>query len=314
MSERPPEVKTELQDLPTRCGYVAIIGAPNAGKSTLVNGLVGSKVSIVSPKVQTTRNRVLGIVLHEQSQVILVDTPGLFSPQTRLDRAMVRAAWQGAEEADATLYMLDVRRPFPNKEDDAILERLREISGKKPVFLALNKIDTVPPVKLMERAAQLNAAFHFEKTYMISALKGDGIQDILSEMAHLMPISPWMFPEDQISDLPMRLLAAEITREQIFLQLHQEVPYAVAVETEQWEQFDNGDIKISQVVMVERDTQKAILLGRRGSRIKEIGEKARLELQNLLENKVHLKIFVKVSNRWRDDPQYYAIWGLDPLA
>lgn len=303
-----------MTDTPTRCGYAAIIGAPNAGKSTLVNELVGAKVSIVSPKVQTTRNRILGIVMHDQTQVVLVDTPGLFSPKTRLDRAMVHAAWQGAEEADITLYMFDVRRRFPNDEDAAILKRLSETSGKKPVFLALNKIDTIEPAKLMEKAALLNQAFPFEKTFMISALKGNGVKDVLSALADKMPHSAWMFPEDQISDLPMRMLAAEITREQIFLQLHQEVPYAVAVETEQWEQFDNGDIKISQVILVERDSQKAIILGKGGSRLRELGEKARHELQDMLETKVHLKIFVKVSDRWRDDPQYFALWGLDPTA
>lgn len=298
----------------TRCGYVAIIGAPNAGKSTLTNTLVGTKVSIVSPKVQTTRNRVLGIVIHDSTQIIFVDTPGLFKPQTRLDRAMVGAAWQGAEDADVTIYLHDVSRKFPNSQDRAILEKLVNRKGNKKLFLALNKIDQVGRPALMDRTVQLNNIVRFDGTFMISALKNDGVEDIVKALAKEMPESPFMFDEDQISDMPMRLLASEVTREQIFLQLHEELPYAVAVETESWEQFDNGDVKIMQVILVERDSQKAIILGKGGSRLQEIGSRARAELEQMLESKVHLNLLVKVSDRWREDPAYYELWGLDPRA
>jgi GTP-binding protein Era len=296
------------------CGTVAVIGVPNAGKSTLVNQMVGAKVSIVSPKVQTTRNRVLGIFIENKTQIILIDTPGLFEPKSRLDRAMVSAAWGGTEGADFILYIFDARRGYPNPEDETILKKLKNFSQSMPVYLVLNKIDAVKPDKLLVLTDRLNKDFAFTKTYMISALNGDGVSDLRRDLALGMPKSPWLFEEDQMTDLPMRLLAAEITREQIFNQLHQEVPYSITVETEEWENFDNGQIKIRQVIHVERDSQKGIVVGKGGSRLKEIGSQSRRELEDILATKVHLNLFVRVSEKWREDPEYFSAWGLDHKA
>lgn len=297
-----------------RCGYVAVIGAPNAGKSTLVNRMVGTKVSIVSAKVQTTRNRILGILIHNLTQIILVDTPGLFAPKSRLDRAMVAAAWSGADEADLVLYLFDSRRKSLTEEDLETLARLAKIADRSRVFLALNKVDAVDPARLLDLASRLNQVCPFAETFMISALNGDGVEDLLQKFSGKLPSAPWLFDADQITDMPWRLLAAEITREQIFHQLHQELPYAITVETETWEEFDNGSVRIDQVIHLEREAHKGIVLGKGGSRLKEIGSAARRELEISLGRKVHLKLFVRVTDRWRDDPDYYAQWGLDHKA
>jgi len=293
---------------------VAIVGAPNAGKSTLVNALVGSKVSIVSPKVQTTRMRVIGIAMTDladgdRAQVVLVDTPGIFRvARRRLERAMVAAAWQGAEDADAVAVVVDAERGV-GEETRALLARLK--AGKAPRFLVLNKIDLVPREKLLGLTAELNALVTFEHTFMVSALKGDGIATVLSAFAATVPAGPFLYPEDQAADLPMRLLAAEVTREQVFLQLHQELPYEAAVETEKWEERKDGSVRIEQIIHVQRDGQRAIFLGKGGARIKQIGARARHELSHMLERPVHLFLHVKVSERWADDPAHYRAIGLD---
>lgn len=293
----------------TRCGFAGIIGAPNAGKSTLVNQLVGAKVSIVSPKVQTTRVRVMGIVNHGGTQVIFVDTPGIFAPKKRLEKAMVAAAWQGAADAEVLVLLVDVSKGRINSDTRAIIDRLKN-NGRKCI-LALNKIDLLKKEKLLELAAALGDEGIFTDVYMISALTGDGVARLMDDIAARMPAGPWMFGEDQISDMPMRLLAAEITREKIFLQLGDELPYASTVETESWEEFDNGSVKVSQTIYVMRDTQKAIVLGKGGTRIKKIGQAAREELEEILERRVHLSLFVKVREKWTDDPARYSAWGLD---
>jgi len=298
----------------TRAGFVAIVGAPNAGKSTLVNALVGSKVSIVSPKVQTTRMRVIGIAMADlaeggRAQVVLVDTPGIFRvAKRRLERAMVAAAWQGAEDADVVAMVVDAERGI-GEETRAILERLKQ--SKAPRFLILNKIDLVPREKLLALTGELNALVPFERTFMVSALKSDGVSDVLAAFAAAVPEGPFLYPEDQAADLPMRLLAAEVTREQVFLQLHQELPYEAAVETEKWEERKDGSVRIEQTVHVQREGQRAIVLGKGGARIKQIGARARHELTTMLERPVHLFLHVKVSERWADDPAHYRAIGLD---
>lgn len=295
-----------------RCGFVSIIGAPNAGKSTLINQLVGTKVSIVSPKVQTTRTRVMGIVNKGDAQVVFVDTPGIFAPRKRLDRAMVSAAWQGAADAEVVLLIVEVARGKVNDDSRAIIEKLKE--QKRKAILVLNKIDLIDKEKLLAISSELYGTGIFTDIYMICALNGDGVDRLMKDIADRMPAGPWMFNEDQVSDMPLRLLAAEITREKIFLQLKEELPYASTVETEKWEEFDNGSVKISQIVYVMRDTQKAIILGKGGAQIKKIGEAARLELEEMLERRVHLSLFVKVRENWGDDPERYREWGLDPNA
>jgi GTP-binding protein Era len=292
----------------TRAGFVAVVGAPNVGKSTLINRLVGTKVSIVSPKVQTTRTRVLGICMAGAAQVIFVDTPGIFRPRRRLDRAMVAAAWGGAQDADQILVLVDAKRRICD-DTRAIIEKLQQ-SGRKAV-LAINKIDLVRKDVLLALAAELAETGIFTETFMISAETGDGTADLLQHLANGLAEGPWLFPEDQVSDMPERLLAAEITREQLYLQLHQELPYAATVETETWEEKEDGSVRIEQVVYVERDSQKAIVLGKRGSRIKELGSAARTELEAILECKLHLFLFVKVREKWGDDPERYRDWGLD---
>lgn len=300
-----------MTDKTKKCGSVAIIGAPNAGKSTLVNAMVGQKVSIVSAKVQTTRNRILGIAIEGNAQVILIDTPGLFNPQTRLDRAMVSAAWTGASEGDIIAYLFDTKKKSINESDRKTLARLSELSKELPIVLVLNKVDAIDKPKLLKLATEMNALCPFRDTFMISAYTGDGVKDVLSYFAKMLPEGDWIFDEDQVSDMPMRLLAAEITREQVFRQLHEEIPYAITVETETWEEFDNGDVRIQQLVHVEKDQQKAIVLGKGGARLREIGSKARAELETIFERKVHLKLFVRVTDKWKDDPLYYSQWGLD---
>ena len=300
-------------DAPTRAGFVALIGAPNAGKSTLVNQLVGTKVAIVSPKVQTTRARLLGIALAGPSQLVLVDTPGLFEPKRRLERAMVSAAWQGAADADLTVLLVDAAAADPVEATAAIRDRLaeRQAAGAAAPILALNKIDRLRRERLLALAQTLNQAGRFADTFMISALTGDGVADLKAALAARLPEGPWLYPEDEVTDLPMRLMAAEITREKLFNRLHQELPYAITVETESWQAFDDGSTAIGQVIYVQRDSQKAIVLGRRGAAIKHVGMDARRELEEILEGRVHLKLFVKVRSNWVDDPDRYAPWGLD---
>ena len=295
-----------------RCGFVALIGAPNAGKSTLLNRFVGAKVSIVSPKVQTTRTRVLGIRIEDRTQIVFIDTPGIFRPRRRLDRAMVAAAWGGAGDADHICLLVDATR-FRGGEADRdtrrIIDRLKETGGR--AVLAINKVDAVSKPALLEMAAVLDGEGVFSETFMVSAEKGDGTGDLLSRLTGMMAPGPWMFPEDQISDMPRRLLAAEITREKLYLQLHQELPYAATVETDSWEEREDGSARIEQTIYVERDSQKAIVLGKRGARIKQLGAAAREELQELLEQRIHLFLFVKVRDNWGDDPARYRDWGLD---
>ncbi len=293
-----------------RCGFVAVLGAPNAGKSTLMNEMVGSKVSIVSPKVQTTRTMVRGIAIHGDSQIIFVDTPGIFKPGKRLERAMVNAAWTGGSESDVILLLVDASENKPGKAA-YILDRLREEECEIPVALVLNKIDKVAKQDLLSLAQKMNDVYPFARTFMTSALKADGLKEIANYLAETLPEGPWLYPEDQISDMPMRLLAAEITREKLFHRLHQELPYGLTVETEEWEEFDNGDVKISQVITVSKDSHKGMVVGKGGKQIKHIGETSRIELEEILEKRTHLKLFVRVKESWQDDPEQYQIWGLD---
>lgn len=291
-----------------RCGFVAILGAPNVGKSTLTNALVGAKVSIVTPKVQTTRSRILGIAIVDETQLVLVDTPGIFAPRRRLDRAMIAAAWKGAQDADVVCLLVDSARGY-DEDTQRIVQGLKE-AGRKAV-LVLNKIDAVKKPALLELAARLNSEGIFTDTYMISALNGDGLADLRKFLVAHMPPGPWLYPEDQLSDLPMRLLAAELVREQVFLQLHQELPYASAVEVESWEEFADGSAKISAVIYVQRESQRPIVLGKGGARIKAIGSAARRELEALLDRRAHLILHVKVQEDWQDKPALYRTLGLD---
>jgi len=293
---------------PTRCGYVALIGAPNAGKSTLLNQLVGQKLAIVTPKVQTTRSRLLGIAMTGRVQLILIDTPGIFAPRRRLDRAMVAAAWSGAADADQIVLLVDAARPAA-PDTRHIIDRL-QASGRQAI-LALNKIDLVRRDSLLGVAETLFREGCFERVFMISGLTGDGVADLQQHLASAMPPGPWLFPEDQLSDAPERWLAAEVTREQVFLQLHDELPYSAAVETEAWQERADGSVRIDQVVYVRRPGQRAIILGDKGSRIKAIGARARAELEGMLERRVHLFLFVKVRDNWIEDPERYAALGLD---
>jgi GTP-binding protein Era len=292
-----------------RCGFVAVVGPPNSGKSTLVNALVGTKVSIVSPKVQTTRSRVLGIALHENSQIVLVDTPGIFAPKKRLERAMVAAAWSGAKDADLIALIVDATRAMRNDEIPGLLKKLRT-SGNRLVLI-LNKIDLIEKPKLPEISRWFNEQCDFEATFMISALKNRGTGELLEFLARAVPEGAWLFDEDTITDMPNRLLAAEITREKIFHLLHQEIPYGIAVHTESWEDFENGQIKIEQTVLVARDNYKGMVVGKGGSMIKRIGEAARLELCEIFETEVHLKLHVKVKENWFENPEQFAILGLE---
>ena len=297
-----------MEEAKTRCGFVALVGAPNAGKSTLLNKLVGTKVSIVSPKVQTTRTRVLGICIEDQTQIAFIDTPGIFAPKRRLDRAMVAAAWGGAAEADDVVLLIDASKGI-TRDAEAIIQRLKET--KRKVILALNKVDQVQKPILLDLATKLDAAGVFSDIFMISALKGSGVSDLMTFLTARMPEGPWHYPEDQVSDLPERMLAAEITREKVFLQLKQELPYRITVETEKWEERKDGSIKIDQLLFVQKDGHKQIVLGKGGQQIKRIGEAARRELEEILDCKVHLFLFIKVRDSWEDDPERYRNMGLD---
>lgn len=292
------------QDTTQKSGFVAVIGLPNAGKSTLINALVGEKVAITSKKSGTTRCRILGIAMHETAQIIFIDTPGVFDAKKTMDRAMVGAAFEALEEADMILHLIDAG----SKKDQSDI--IAKLPKNRPVYLAFNKVDTIAKEKLLTLAADYNAKFDYTATFMISALKKKGLDDLRDCIASALPTAPWPFDPDDVTDMPMRLMAAEITREKIFRQLHDELPYATLVETEKWENFDNGDVKINQIIYVQRDSQKAIMLGKGGSRIKTIGQDARKELEEMLERKVHLKLHVKTRENWPDRPESLEIMGL----
>lgn len=309
----------------SRAGFVAIIGAPNAGKSTLVNALVGEKVSIVTHKVQTTRFQIRGIAMLEDAQLVLVDTPGIFKPKEtdRLSRSMVHAAWTGADDADAIVHVVDapafIRQTtgegssqdrLASEDTERVLKGLR-LRARKNVFLALNKIDEVERSELLEVISHFSGQDVFTETFLISALNRDGVDHMAQALVSVMPEGPYLYPPDQAADIPSRLMAAEITREKLFLRLHQELPYASMVETEKWTKQKNGDIRIDQIIYVKRDSQKPIVLGKNGKTIKDIGAKARLEMQDWLGRKVHLFLFVKVREKWVDDPARYAQTGLE---
>ncbi|MDC7788725.1 GTPase Era [Rhodoplanes sp. TEM] len=292
----------------TRCGFVAVIGAPNVGKSTLVNALVGSKVTIVSPKVQTTRTLVRGITIVDAAQLIFVDTPGIFLPRRRLERAMVTTAWSGAHDADLAVLVVDAKRGL-DEETSAIVEKLKEV--RQPKTLVLNKVDLVAKPALLALAQAANERVPFTDTFMISAMSGNGVPDLAQRLAAQVPEGPWLYPEDQMSDAPMRSLAAEITREKLFLKLHQELPYRSTVETDQWIEQPDGSVRIEQTIFVERESQRKIVLGKGGHTIKSIGSDARAELAKLIDQKVHLFLFVKVRENWSDDPERYREMGLE---
>jgi GTP-binding protein Era len=308
--ETPPAAAGDAPARPsTRCGFVAIIGAPNAGKSTLVNRLVGTKVTIVSRKVQTTRMPVRGLVLIGDTQLVLIDTPGIFAPRRRLDRAMVGAAWTGANDADAIVWLIDAARGL-EAEARAILEKLKSV--RPPVYVALNKVD-----RLADKAALLPLAIELQQQlapadlFFISALDGDGVDDLKVRLAEAMPEGRWHYPPDDVSDLPMRLLAAELTREKIYDRLHQELPYSITVETTDWKTLRDGSARIEQTIFVERDSQRKIVLGKGGSLVKKVSQETRSELAAILETKVHLFLFVKVREHWADDPARYREMGLE---
>jgi len=292
----------------TRCGFVALIGAPNAGKSTLLNALVGSKVSIVSRKVQTTRALVRGIAIEGVAQVIFVDTPGIFAPRRRLDRAMVTSAWGGAGDADVVALLVDARKGI-DEEVEVILAGLQKL--KAPAILVLNKIDTLERSMLLKLTTEVNAHFAFRETFMVSALTGDGVPHLKTKLAAMVPEGPWLYPEDQVSDAPLRLLAAEITREKLFERLHDELPYQSTVETDSWKELPDGSARIEQTIYIAREGQKKIVIGEGGRTIKAIGQAARKEIAGAAEQKVHLFLFVKVRPNWIDDPERYREMGLE---
>jgi GTP-binding protein Era len=296
---------------PRRCGFIAILGAPNVGKSTLLNRLVGTKVSIVTAKVQTTRRRVLGITVKGASQLVFVDTPGIFQPRPgrRLELAMVRAAWRGAEDADLRIVVIDAKRGL-NSDARLVIEGLRE-RGERAV-MAINKLDLVRPPVLLPLIRKIDETGLFDRVFIVSALNGDGCDDLLNALAAALPEGPWLFPEDQLSDLSQRAMAAEITREQLFAQLHQELPYSLTVETDGWtESQDGSEVRIDQTIYVQRESQKAIVLGKGGQQIRAVGEAARKELEGMLQQRVHLFLFVKVRRKWLEDPERYQELGLD---
>jgi len=292
----------------TRCGFIALIGAPNAGKSTLINALVGAKVSIVSRKVQTTRALVRGIAIVGEAQLVLMDTPGIFVPKRRLDRAMVTTAWGGASDADIVVLLIDARKGVDD-EAASILGKLAEV--RQPKVLVLNKVDVADKPALLALAQKIGAQAKFDATFMLSALTGDGVDDLKKWLAEHSPVGPWHYPEDQISDAPMRALAAEITREKLFNRLHQELPYQATVETESWKELRGGDVRIEQTIYVERESQRKIVLGKGGATIKAIGAEARKEIAEMTEQKVHLFLFVKVREGWGDDPERYRAMGIE---
>jgi GTP-binding protein Era len=302
------DTETAANPVATRCGFVALIGAPNVGKSTLVNALVGSKVTIVSRKVQTTRALIRGIVIENHAQIILVDTPGIFAPKRRLDRAMVKTAWTGAHDADLVCVLLDARAGI-DEEADVIFSNLANVGH--PKFLVLNKIDLVSKDKLLALTAKANERLKFEETFMVSALSGDGVDDLRRGLAARVPPGPFHYPEDQMSDAPLRHLAAEITREKIFRQLHQELPYQSTVETDSWTERKDNSVRIEQTIFVERESQRKIVLGKAGATIKSIGADSRKEIGEILGQPVHLFLFVKVRENWGDDPSRYQEMGLE---
>ena len=293
----------------TRAGFVALIGAPNAGKSTLMNAMVGTKVSIVTPKVQTTRSRIRGIAMDGDSQMIFIDTPGIFQPKRRLDRAMVSAAWKGAEDGDVVLLLHDCARREIDEDTARIVEELAQ-SGRR-ASLVLNKIDLAPPERLLERADEMSRMCEFERVFMVSATTGNGIDDLRDWLAGRMPPGPYLFDPDDLSDMPMRLLAAEIMREKLFLNLHQELPYQLTVETEKWEELDDGSATVRLSIYVARDGHRGIILGKRGATIRRIGMAARIELEEALDRRIHLMSHVKVRKDWMDDAARYSVWDLD---
>jgi GTP-binding protein Era len=294
----------------TSAGFVALIGEPNAGKSTLLNRMVGAKVSIVTHKVQTTRTRIRGVAMEGQAQLVFVDTPGLFRPRRRLDRAMVAAAWGGAADADIVVLLIEAHRGL-TEGVERILEAMHANKSERPVLLAINKIDRVKAEVLLELTEKMNAAYPFSETFMISAEKGFGVDDMRQWLAGKMPEGPWLYPEDQIADLPLRMIAAEMTREKLTLRLHQELPYQLTVETESWEDRKDGSVKIDQIVYVMRDGHKGILLGKKGETIKTVGQLARAELETFLDRKVHLFLQVKVRPNWLEEKERYSEMGLD---
>ena len=301
---------TDIAENPTRCGFIAVIGAPNAGKSTLVNQLIGAKVSIVSPKVQTTRTRVTGILAEGRDQAIFVDTPGIFrGAKRRLEKAMVDVAWRQAAETDRLMLVIDVAKKGLSDDDRAVIEQLEQ-QGARPM-LALNKVDGARHGTMLAIAAAVNERLEVQETFMVSALTGDGVDDLRQAVLDRLPEGPWLYPEDQISDLPSRMLAAEATREKLFLQLHQELPYNLTVETEAFEVQAKGDLKINQVIFVTRDSHKAMLLGKGGSRIRQVGSESRRDLEVLFDRKVHLFLFVKVRENWLNDPERFREMGLE---
>ncbi|UWQ54131.1 GTPase Era [Leisingera caerulea] len=294
----------------TRAGFVALIGEPNAGKSTLLNRMVGAKVSIVTHKVQTTRARIRGVAMEGDAQLVFVDTPGLFKPRRRLDRAMVAAAWGGAADADVVVLMVEAHRGI-TEGVETILEGLEEIGEGRTVALAINKIDKVPAEKLLGLTQELNSRYGFAETFMISAERGHGVDDLRQWLAGKLPESPWLYPEDQIADLPMRMIAAEMTREKLTLRLHQELPYQLTVETEKWEERKDGSARVDQIIYVVRDGHKGIVLGKRGETIKSVSQAARAELEEFLGRKVHLFLQVKVRPNWLEEAERYSEMGLD---
>lgn len=296
---------------PTRAGFVALIGEPNAGKSTLLNRMVGAKVSIVTHKVQTTRARIRGVCMEGQSQIVFVDTPGLFRPRRRLDRAMVKAAWGGAADADIVVLLIEAHRGL-TEGAQAIIDRLAEEMPKgKPIALAINKIDRVKAEVLLALTQKMNEAFPFAKTFMISAERGYGVGDLREWLAAEVPQGPWFYPEDQIADLPMRMIAAEMTREKLTLRLHEELPYQLTVETEKWEDRPDGSTRIDQVIYVARDGHKGIVLGHHGDTVKSVGQAARAEIATFLDRPVHLFLTVKVRENWQEEAERYSEMGLD---
>ncbi len=294
---------------PTRCGFVALIGAPNVGKSTLLNRLIGAKISIVSAKVQTTRRRVLGILVEGPAQIVFVDTPGIFAPRRRLDRAMVHTAWRSAGDADLIVLLVDATRKRLDDDTRGIVEGLKR-EGRRAI-LAINKVDAVKRAKLLGLAQSLFDLGIFDEVFMISAETGDGVDDLVKALAKRLPEGPWHYPADQISDMPMREIAAEITREQLFRQLHAELPYALTVEQESWEDFADGSLRVGQQIIVAREGQRAIVLGQGGQRIKAVREAAQAEISALTGRKVHLFLHVKFRENWQDDPERYRAMGLD---
>lgn len=305
-----PHIPRRPPEGPPRCGVVALLGASNAGKSTVLNQLVGARVSIVTHKAQTTRGRIRGVAIDGTAQLVLVDTPGIFArTRRRLERAMVRAAWDSAEDADVVVLVYDAAKKHIDAETVSILERLQAIA--RPCYLVLNKIDRIRRDRLLALAADFDARGAFDRIFMVSAHTGDGMADLKHALAHRMPEGTWLYPEDQLSDLSMRLLAAEVTREKLYLNLHEELPYALTVESESWQEFDDGSVRLDQAIFVEREGQKKIVLGKKGATIRKVREQAQAALAGDLERPVHLFLFVKVRENWTEDPERYENLGLD---